>query len=56
MTFLLAGHETTAAALAFSLHFLATSPELQQQCYEEVCVSFADYVLLSKLYDCRSCL
>jgi cytochrome P450 len=32
-----AGHETTANALSFTFHLLATHPEVQQQVYDEVC-------------------
>ncbi|MFG2998727.1 cytochrome P450 [Streptomyces sp. NPDC048340] len=36
LIFLLAGHETTATSLAFSLHLLARHPELQTRAREEV--------------------
>lgn len=36
ITLLLAGHETTANALAFAFHLLADSPEVEQKLYAEV--------------------
>ncbi|MER5731936.1 cytochrome P450 [Streptomyces sp. NPDC002138] len=36
LIFLLAGHETTATSLAFSLHLLARHPELQTRAREEI--------------------
>lgn len=36
LVFLLAGHETTATALAFSLHLLARHPEVQRRMLEEI--------------------
>ncbi|MFA9432398.1 cytochrome P450 [Egicoccus sp. AB-alg2] len=36
LTLLLAGHETTANALAFALHLLASDPALQDRVHEEV--------------------
>ncbi|MDT0458785.1 cytochrome P450 [Streptomyces sp. DSM 41527] len=36
LIFLLAGHETTATSLAFTLHLLATHPEEQQRVREEI--------------------
>lgn len=36
MTFLLAGHETTAAALCFALQLLSTHPQVQARVVEEV--------------------
>ncbi|MFQ6330144.1 cytochrome P450 [Nocardia sp. CWNU-33] len=36
ITLLLAGHETTAAALSWALHELAVHPDLQQQAFEAV--------------------
>lgn len=36
MTFLLAGHETTAAALCFALQLLSTHPHVQALVVEEV--------------------
>jgi cytochrome P450 len=32
----LAGHETSASALSWTLYLLAIHPEIQQQAYEEV--------------------
>ncbi|KAF2326861.1 cytochrome P450 [Flavobacterium daemonense] len=32
----IAGHETTANALTFTLHFLGTNPEVQQKVFEEI--------------------
>ncbi len=36
LTFLLAGHETTAAALAWACHLLSRHPEIQERLHEEV--------------------
>ncbi|MFI8965850.1 cytochrome P450 [Streptomyces sp. NPDC053493] len=36
LVFLLAGHETTATSLAFSLHLLARHPEAQKRVHEEL--------------------
>ncbi|MDI3422646.1 cytochrome P450 [Streptomyces luteolus] len=36
LVFMLAGHETTATALAFALHLLATHPEAQRKVRDEV--------------------
>lgn len=36
MTFLLAGHETTANALAWTCHFLALNPEAEERLHSEV--------------------
>jgi cytochrome P450 len=36
LTLLLAGHETTANALAFALHLLSTHPEVESRVHEEV--------------------
>ncbi len=36
MTMLLAGHETTANALAWTFHLLAQAPEVERQLYDEV--------------------
>jgi len=35
-TFMFAGHDTTSVSTAFSLHFMATHPEIQQRLYEEI--------------------
>ncbi|EFA79205.1 cytochrome P450 family protein [Heterostelium album PN500] len=37
MTFLLAGHETSANALTFTLALLSKHPEIQEQLYEQLC-------------------
>ncbi|KPI03776.1 Unspecific monooxygenase [Actinobacteria bacterium OV450] len=42
LIFLLAGHETTATSLAFSLHLLARHPEQQARAREEVCRVLGD--------------
>lgn len=36
LIFLLAGHETTATSLAFTLHLLARHPEHQRRAHEEI--------------------
>lgn len=36
LTFLVAGHETSAIAMTWTLHLLAHHPEIQQKVYEEV--------------------
>jgi len=35
-TIMFAGHDTTSAATAFALHFLAAHPRVQQRAYEEI--------------------
>ena len=42
MTFLIAGHETTAAALSFAICMLCTHPEVQTRLREEVRASLPD--------------
>ncbi|MCX5127383.1 cytochrome P450 [Streptomyces sp. NBC_00347] len=42
LIFLLAGHETTATSLAFSLHLLARHPELQERARAEVTAVLGD--------------
>jgi cytochrome P450 / NADPH-cytochrome P450 reductase len=42
ITFLIAGHETTAGLLSFTLHQLALNAPLQQRVFEEVTQAFGD--------------
>lgn len=42
LTFLVAGHETTAGLLSFTLHQLATDEALQARVYDEVTSAFGD--------------
>merc|ERR1719232_1689488 len=35
-TFMFEGHDTTAANMSFTLYLLATHPEIQRKCWEEV--------------------
>jgi len=35
-TFMFAGHDTTSVSTSFTLHFMATHPEIQQRLYEEI--------------------
>jgi cytochrome P450 len=42
LTFLIAGHETTASTLAFTLHLLARHPDVQQRVREEAASAPAD--------------
>lgn len=39
VTFILAGHETTASGLSWALYLLAANPDIQQQAYEEAITS-----------------
>lgn len=58
-TFYLAGHETTANALAWTLFLLAEQPELQEQASAEACAAIAggiDATLLDRLPLLRSIL
>ncbi len=40
--FLLAGFETTATTLTFLTHTLATKPEIQEKCFEEIRREFGE--------------
>ncbi len=42
MTLVLAGHETTANALAFALHLVAHHPEVQRRLHDEVVAALGD--------------
>lgn len=42
VTLLVAGHETTAAALTWALHLLARHPEIQAELRAEVCTTLGD--------------
>jgi cytochrome P450 len=42
LTFLIAGHETTASAFAFTLHLLARHPDVQQRVRDEAAFARAD--------------
>lgn len=47
--FFLAGHETSASALSWSLYLLATHPEVQEQVASEAASLTADFASLSRL-------
>ena len=51
LTFLMAGHETSANALCWTLFFLSQSPEIQDQVYQEVSsLSEETYTLENLIY------
>jgi cytochrome P450 len=51
--FFLAGHETSASALSWTLWLLAAHPEWQERCAAEAAALAPDFAALSRLRVCR---
>jgi len=45
------GHDTTAAAMSFTLHLIGAHPEVQTKVHQELDEVFGIYILYIFLYD-----